>query len=433
MSQETEVKLPFGRDFLEVKFPACARTTVVRKPAQPGLADSAGAVRSALDNPCESASLSTLAKGRRSACIVICDITRPVPNHLFLRPMITDMMEAGIPSSAISILIATGLHRPNEGDELRELVGDPWVVHTIRVENHFARNEADHIDLGITPTHRVPVKIDRRFVEADLRIVTGLVEPHFMAGYSGGRKVIAPGIAAAETIRMFHSARFLEVPEARSCNLAGNPLHETQLEILDFIGEAYSLNTLINEERELLHVTFGEMVASHKAAVEFARKACIVKTGRRFSTVVTSSAGFPLDSTYYQTVKSMVTPLDILKPGGTLIVAAKCSEGMGSDEFRSAQKILQQVGPEGFLEGILSKRLAAIDEWQTEMQLRATRTFRVQLYAPGLTASDAELTGVEMIDSVDRAIEDSIERSGDQDVAVIPEGPYLIPVCGPTE
>jgi len=347
--------------------------------------------------------------------------------------MITDMMEAGIPSSAISILIATGLHRPNEGDELRELVGDPWVVHTIRVENHFARNEADHIDLGITPTHRVPVKIDRRFVEADLRIVTGLVEPHFMAGYSGGRKVIAPGIAAAETIRMFHSARFLEVPEARSCNLAGNPLHETQLEILDFIGEAYSLNTLINEERELLHVTFGEMVASHKAAVEFARKACIVKTGRRFSTVVTSSAGFPLDSTYYQTVKSMVTPLDILKPGGTLIVAAKCSEGMGSDEFRSAQKILQQVGPEGFLEGILSKRLAAIDEWQTEMQLRATRTFRVQLYAPGLTASDAELTGVEMIDSVDRAIEDSIERSGDQDVAVIPEGPYLIPVCGPTE
>ena len=429
MSTGSEIKLPFGRAFLDLKLPANARATIIRKPMQPGLKAPSSAIRAALDEPVQSESLKQLAKGRRNACILICDITRPVPNGLFLRPMITDMMEAGIPASSITVLVATGLHRPNEGDELRELVGDPWVLETVRVENHFARNEEDHADLGVTPTRGVPVKIDRRFTSADLKIVTGLVEPHFMAGYSGGRKVIAPGIASAETIRMFHSASFLEVPEARSCNLNGNPLHEEQLQIVKMIGEAYSLNTVLNEDRELVYVTFGEMIASHEAAVKFAHTACVVTAGRRFSTVVTSAAGFPLDSTYYQTVKSMVTPLDILKPDGTLIVASKCSEGLGSEEFRTAQKALRQLGPEAFLESLLLKRLPAIDEWQTEMQLRAMRRVRVQLYAPGVAREDRELTGVQMIDSIEQAVKTSIERNLDEDVAIIPEGPYLIPIC----
>ncbi len=167
--------------------------------------------------------LSQVAQGKKSACILICDITRPVPNRLFLRPMIETMVAAGIPLDRITVLVATGLHRPNEGDELAELVGDPWVLDNVRVENHFARDDADHVDLGLTATRGTPVKLDRRFVEADLRIATGLVEPHFMAGWSGGRKVIAPGVAGHETIRTFHSARFMEDPLAVQCNLVGNP------------------------------------------------------------------------------------------------------------------------------------------------------------------------------------------------------------------
>jgi nickel-dependent lactate racemase len=429
MSTETRIKLPFGRDFLEIDLPGQARPTVIRKSAQPGLPDPAAAVRFALDNPVNSESLKSLAQGRRSACILICDITRPVPNSLFLRPMITDLMEAGIPASEICVLVATGLHRPNEGEELAELVGDPWVLETVRVENHFARNEEDHVDLGVTPTRGLPVKIDRRLVDADLKIATGLVEPHFMAGYSGGRKVIIPGVAFADTIRTFHSAKFLEDPEAKSCNLEGNPLHEEQMQVLKMIGEAYSLNTVLNEDRELVHVTFGEIIASHEAAVKFTRSACVINVGRRFNTVVTSSAGYPLDSSYYQTVKGMVTPLDILKPGGTLIVVSKCSEGLGSDEYRTAQKALTELGPDAFLQSLIVKKLAAIDEWQTEMQLRATRLVQVQLYAPGLNAEDRAITGVHMIDSVEDAIKASIERTGDLDVAIIPEGPYVIPVC----
>ena len=336
-------------------------------------------------------------------------------------------MASGIAAEKICVLVATGLHRPNEGDELAELIGDPWVLATVPVKNHFARNDADHIDLGATATRGTPVKIDRSFIEADLKIATGLVEPHFMAGYSGGRKVIAPGVAHADTIRTFHSARFMEDPLARQCNLGGNPLHEEQLEIVRMIGEVYGLNTVLDEERDLVHVTFGEIIASHLAAVEFVRGSAEVSLPRKFKTVVTSAAGYPLDKTYYQTVKGMVTPLDILEPGGTLIIASECSEGFGSEEFKDAQSRLVEMGPDAFLQALVKKSLADIDEWQTEMQLKPMRLGRVQLYTTGLSGEERRMTGVEIVDSLDQAIGASIARSGDSDVAFIPEGPYVVP------
>ena len=295
VSESTEIA--YGKGHLPIRLPSAVRATVVRKVPAAKLPDGRAAVRQALDGPIQALPLRLLARGRRSACILICDITRPVPNHLFLRPMIEELLAAGIPAAGIGVLVATGLHRPNEGTELAELVNDPWVLATVRVENHFARCDADHADLGLTATRGTPVKIDRRFVEADLRIATGLVEPHFMAGYSGGRKVIAPGIAHADTIRTFHNASFMEHPLARTCNVSGNPLHEEQLEIVRMIGEVYALNTVLDQDRDLVHVNFGEIIQSHLAAVEFARGSAEVTVPRRFSTVVTSAAGYPLDKT----------------------------------------------------------------------------------------------------------------------------------------
>jgi nickel-dependent lactate racemase len=341
--------------------------------------------------------------------------------------MIEDMLEAGIPREKIVVLVATGFHRPNEGAELAELINDPWVLSTVRVENHFARNDADHVDLGVTSTRGTPVKLNRLFIEADLKIATGLVEPHFMAGYSGGRKVIAPGIAHADTIRTFHNARFMEDPLARQGNLDGNPLHEEQLEIVRMIGEVYGLNTVLDEDRDLVHVTFGEIIESHLAAVAFARGSMEVPVPRKFSTLVTSAAGYPLDKTYYQTVKGMVTPLDILKPGGTLIIASECSEGLGSSEFKKSQSLLVEMGAEAFLEMLQEKSLADTDEWQTEMQLKPMRIGRIQLYTTGLSAAERKITGVEVIGSIHEAIIMSIARSGDNEIAVIPEGPYVVP------
>jgi nickel-dependent lactate racemase len=420
--------LAFGRGHLPIGLPAGARPTVIRQNQLPGVEDPAGAVRDAFEHPIGAAPLRELARGRRSACILICDRTRPVPNRLFLWPMIEVLVAAGIPLEGICVLVATGLHRPNLGEELAELVGDPRVLAAVRVENHFARDDAAHVDLGPTATRGTPVKIDRRFVEADLRIATGLVEPHFMAGFSGGRKVVAPGVAHADTIRTFHSARFMGDPLARECNLEGNPLHEEQLQILGKIGEVYGLNTVIDEDRNLVQVTFGEILASHAAAVAFVRSMVEVKVPRKFHTIVTSAGGYPLDETYYQTVKGMVTPLDILEPGGTLIIGSECSEGFGSTEYRAAQARLVQLGPDAFLRGLQGKPFADIDEWQTQMQLKPMQLGRVQLYTTGLSADDRALTGVELVASVDRAIQESIKRSGDDAVAIIPEGPYVVPL-----
>ena len=427
MSGSQSIGLLYDRGHLQLKMPANADVTLIAKGKLQKLADPAAAVRHSLSHPIDSPPLAELARGRKSACILICDITRPVPNRLFLRPMIETLVASGIPLDRIVILVATGLHRPNLGGELAEVVGDPWVMEHVRIENHDARDEAAHVDFGVTATRGTPVKLDRTLVEADLRIATGLVEPHFMAGWSGGRKVVAPGVAHHETIRTFHSARFMEDPLAVQCNLVGNPLHEEQLEIVRALGELYALNTVIDDDRDLVYVSFGEIIASHAAAVEFVDGAIRVPTRRKFKTVVTSSAGYPLDKTYYQTIKGMVTPMDILEPGGALIMASACSEGFGSKEFRDAQRRLIQLGPEKFLATLTAKSLADVDEWQTEMQLKPMRVGRISLYTSGLSSEERGLTGVEMVSDLDDTIARAISQAGDPHVAVIPEGPYVVP------
>jgi nickel-dependent lactate racemase len=223
----------------------------------------------------------------------------------------------------------------------------------------------------------------------------------------------------------------MEDPLAVQCNLVGNPLHEEQLEIVRRIGDIYALNTVIDEDRDLVYVTFGEIIASHQAAVDFVSRATKIAVPRKFKTVVTSSAGYPLDKTYYQTVKGMVTPLDILEPGGTLIIASECSEGFGSAEFRDAQRRLVELGPERFLATISAKSLADIDEWQTEMQLKSMRAGNVVLYTTGLDAEERAITGVEISDDLDEIVANSVLAHGDAAIAVIPEGPYVVPVHVP--
>ncbi len=400
-----KIPLRYGRGEIEIDLPADIDVSVIRKPAMPLLAEPAVAIAAALDDPTSSPALEKLAANASTACIAICDITRPVPNALFLRPMIERLIRAGVPTSGITVIVATGLHRPNEGDELAELIGDRWVLENVNIVNHFARNDADHVNLGTTPTRGTVVRLDRRFVEADIRIATGLVEPHFMAGYSGGRKVIAPGLAHAETITTFHSARFMADPAATNCNFVGNPLHEEQLEIVRMLGGAHALNTVIDEDRNLSFVNFGEILRSHQQAVDFVRDYCEVSVPRQFHTVITSGSGYPLDKTYYQTVKGMVGAMEILAPGGDLIIASQCSEGMGSAEFVDAQKHLVEAGPDAFLARILKKSHADIDEWQTQMQLGPMSAGNVFLFSDELPPSDHRLTGVTVTRSIDETIQ----------------------------
>jgi nickel-dependent lactate racemase len=425
------IDLLYGRGSIAISPPPGCVPTVVRKEAMPALAEPLAAVERALLAPVGSPPLKELARGKRSACILICDITRPVPNRAFLPAVIRALLEAGVPRAGITVLVATGLHRPNEGEELAELVGDPWVLGAVTVQNHDATCEADHVLVGQTPRRGTVVRLDRRLVEAEIKIATGLVEPHFMAGWSGGRKVIAPGVAHAETITTFHNAAFMAHPCAANCVLDGNPLHEEQLAIVEMLGGALALNTVIDDERRLAFVNFGEIVQSHLQSVAFAKRYAQVPVQRRFHTVVASAAGHPLDQTYYQTVKGMVGPIDILEPGGDLIVASACSEGLGSKHYVEAQRRLVQLGSAGFASSIAGKDHADIDEWQTQMQLKPMRLGRVRLYTDGLDDVDAALTGVERVHNLTAAIADSMARHRDPHVAFVPEGPYVVPIHAP--
>lgn len=421
-----KTNLLFGKGQLSLSLPDNIIIHEINKHPMPLLKDVDTSIRRALLEPYGSPPLSELASNKKSCCILICDITRPVPNGDILPPLIDTLLEGGLRKEDIRILVATGLHRPNEGEELRELVGNDEIFNSFCIENHFARDRAAHIDLGTT-SKGIPIGIDRRFYDADLRIVTGLVEPHFMAGYSGGRKVVAPGVAYQDTILKFHTAPILEHENSVNCVMDGNPLHEAQLEIIRKIGDIYAVNVVIDDKRRLGTVTFGDIEASHLEAVAFMRRYAEVDSNRKFSTIVTSAGGYPLDKTYYQTVKGMVGAMDILEPGGTIIIASEISEGMGSEEFVAAQKMLCQHGRQKFMEILNGRSVALIDEWQTEMLLKPLRTGTIKLFTHNLSAKELQETFVAHTDSLEQAVLDSVEHQNNREIAVIPEGPYVVP------
>ena len=387
--------MKYGKNGLALDLPANIEATLIRKKAMPSLKDPENSIRTAFANPVNCKTLREEARGCRSACILICDITRPVPNGEILPSLVKELLDAGMNPQSITILVATGLHRPSEGDELRELVGNDWVMDTVSIANHFARNDEDHEYVGTT-SGGIEVRLDRRLLKADLRLVVGLVEPHFMAGYSGGRKIIAPGVAHERTIRSFHCARILEDCRSASCVIEGNPLHTLQMEIIQMVGKCLAINTVIDEEKRISFVNFGEIEQSHLEAISFVKPYAMISVPRRFKTIVTSSAGYPLDKTYYQTVKGMVGAVDILEPDGNLIIVSACSEGVGSPEYAEAQICLVNHGPAKFLDEILEKKYAAVDEWQTEMQVKAMKRANIYLYTDGLTKEQQPLPGSQL-------------------------------------
>lgn len=440
MSPDRTADLRYGAGTLRVCVPPPALVEVLRKPPVAPLADPRAAVARALDAPVAAPPLTTLAAGAATACVVVCDVTRPVPNGLLLRPVLDRLAAAGVPRAAVTILVATGLHRPNLGEELRGVIGDDEVLATTRIANHDARAEADLIDLGTTPAG-TPVALHRAFVEADVRILTGLVEPHFMAGYSGGRKVLAPGIAGHRTIRTLHHARYMGDPLAATAEVDANPLHREQLAILALAearhardrrpGGTIAVNTVIDEDRRLAFVNAGDVVASHADAVAFARRSCELRVAAPYDLIVSSAAGAPLDATYYQTVKGMVTPLAALAEDGDLVVASACREGFGSSEFRDAQARLRRMGRVAFQGSLARKPLADVDEWQTQMLLRALAAGRVHLHTDGLDDAELALTAVTPCPDLQAFVDAYVARRGAVRVALIPEGPYVVPRLSP--
>lgn len=425
-----KILMRYGQEGLSVHLPDEMDVLVIEKRHMPTLEDPVYYLNHAFMNPVGSKSLSQEARGCTDACILICDNTRPVPNHVILPVLIKNLMDAGISLSSISILVATGMHRPNEADELKELIGNEWVLKNVNIINHMANYDKDHVFLGVT-SRGIPIKIHRRFVDADLRIAVGLVEPHFMAGYSGGRKVVIPGVAHEDTIRSLHRVGLLSREGVENCIIEGNPLHEEQIEAVRMIGRCLAINTVIDENRDISFINFGEIELSHLEAVKFARPYFEVPVQKRYNTVLTSSAGYPLDRNYYQTIKGMVGAMDILEEGGDMFVVSRCSEGLGSKDFAESQRKMIEKGIDRFVEEALKKEYASIDEWETFMQIKAMKKGIIHIFSEGLTEYERSLTGINVVTSIEEEIIRCIKEKKDNSIAVIPEGPYVIPVFRP--
>jgi lactate racemase len=368
-----------------------------------------------------------LARGRTDACIVICDITRPVPNRMILTPMLATLESAGIARDKITILVATGLHRPNEGEELIEMVGAE-IAARYRIVNHRGQEINEHTYLGLSP-RGVPVWIDSRYVRADLKITTGLIEPHLMAGFSGGRKLICPGIAALETVKVWHGPDFLEHPKADCGILDGNPVHEENTWIARHTGCDFIVNVVIDAERRALCFVAGDMEQAFLQGVDFVKQVVVDKVSEPVDIVVTSSAGYPLDTTFYQAVKGLTGALPIVKQGGTIILAAGLTEGIGSPEF--ARLFEENTSLESFVQRILGRDYFVLDQWQLEELAKVRRKAKVKVVSDGLPAATIDTLFVESAASVERAVADSLAEYGpDAKIAVIPKGPYVLAQVG---
>jgi lactate racemase len=417
-----QVHLAYGRSGMEVDIPDRNLTAVLSMPGAPTVQDPVQAVRNALRKPLGGKPLCELAEGRTSACIVICDITRPVPNQILVPSILDALLEGGVPRDRTTILVATGLHRPSTPEELRAMLGED-VLQSVRVVSHRARVLGEQRDLGFTE-EGVPVLVDREYCDADLKITTGFIEPHLMAGFSGGRKLIAPGCAGEDTIKALHSPRFIEDPHCREGIIDGNPLHEQLLAVARMAGHDFIANVSLDAGRNITGIFAGDPMVAHEAGVQHVRKAVSAFVPEPVDIVVTTSAGYPLDLTFYQAVKGMTAAAPILKRGGMLVLAAACAEGLGSAEF--AEMATSYSSPREFLESIRTQPVR-IDQWQLEECARIAQEMDVVLVAEGIPAGHEGRLFIRTAPTVAAAVAEGLGRYGDgATIAVVPKGPYTL-------
>lgn len=417
-----QVRLDYGRTGLTVTLPGGLDVSVVEPAKGVPLADPDAAVREALAVPIASPPLAEIARGRRDAVVVISDKTRPVPYAIVLPPLLATLEAAGIPPARIEVLVATGLHRANTTDELAAMVG-PEVVGRYRIRNHDARDAAQHAHLGRT-ARGTEVWIDRGLLAAELRVVTGLIEPHLMAGFSGGRKAVAPGCAGVDTMRSLHGAAMLESALGPGI-IEGNPFHDELLEIARQVGIHFLCDVAIDRHRRLTGVFAGDLEQAHAAGVGVVERHVRVDLDRPADVVITSAAGFPLDETFYQSIKGMIAALNIVRRGGTIVLAAALNEGVGSPEFR--RLLAEASAPDDFMARITAPGFFTIDQWMVQHLCQVRRKADVFLVSGGIDAETARGLMVTPAGTVEDALAQALPRAGARPhVAVLPQGPYVL-------
>jgi nickel-dependent lactate racemase len=417
------IQLAYGRNGLDVTLPD-AQLEVIEPVDLPGLNDETAAMLQALDAPIDSPPLRDLIAPEGEIAIVFPDVTRPMPSSRVLPVLLEYLADCGISSNRIVLLSSTGTHRANTDQELIEMVG-PRVYGRYEIVNHDCRDNDSLASIG-TLYGNVPIRLNARYVHATTRILTGFIEPHFFAGFSGGPKGACPGLAGLDTILECHNIDRIGSPMATYGVTDGNPVHQMIRDVSEMLPAAFSLDVTINKNREITGVFAGHLPESHERGCEFARSTAMRRVDRRFDIVVTTNSGYPLDQNLYQTVKGMAAAARIVRRGGSIIVASECSDGLPNGGHYA--KLLQKSRDfEDALTHLAPAGATLPDQWEVQVQALIQRQATCYLYSDGLTPEQIRGALLEPIDSVEDKLTELIRANPAAEIAVLPQGPQTIP------
>ncbi|HYO41538.1 MAG TPA: nickel-dependent lactate racemase [Nocardioidaceae bacterium] len=419
-----QVRLAYGEHGLEVELPR-ERTTIVQPAYAEAAADQRALLRRALREPVAGPPLRELVTPGQTVAIAMCDGTRPQPRHLMV-PAVLEELEGIVRLDDVVVLVATGTHRGNSDTEIRAMLGDE-VADSVRVVNHDARDDGSLVFLGLHGAD-VPVFLNRQWVDADVRITTGFVEPHFFAGFSGGPKLVAPGLAGLETVLTLHDAKRIGDPRATWAVCEGNPVHDDIRAVVAAVGRVdFAFDVVLNRDQRVVEAFGGSLSPMHAAAREAAQRLAMCPVPERFDVVVTSNAGYPLDQNLYQAVKGMTAAATVVKPGGTIVCAAECRDGF-PDHGSYREVLSSEPSPEALLAAIAARERTVPDQWQVQVQARVQAQARVVMHTSYLSADDLAAAHLGQTDDVAEAVSAALAEAGPSSrVCVLPEGPLTIP------
>jgi nickel-dependent lactate racemase len=418
-----EVRLAYGHSGLAVEVPDEA--AVITPRFHPAAADVPAELRRALREPVSGPPLRERVRPGQTVAISACDGTRAQPRDLML-PVVLEELDGLVDLDDVVVLVATGTHRANTEDELRAMFGDA-VVDTVRVVNHDARASDTHRWMG-TFGDGVPVWLNELWVDADVRITTGFVEPHFFAGFSGGPKMVAPGLAALDTVLVLHDARRIGSPLATWGVTVGNPVHDDIRAVAAACGGVtYAFDVILNTAQEVIGAFGGDLLEMHAAAVERAREVAMAPVDAPFDVVVTSGSGFPLDQNLYQSVKGMSAAAQVARTDGLIVCAAECADGW-PDHGSYREVLTSAASPEALLEMISARERTVPDQWQVQVQARIQAAHRVVMRTSHLTDAELAEAHLEQTADVSATVAEAVGAAGPgARVCVLPEGPQTIP------
>ena len=416
---DAEFALPYGSTLLNVRVPEKNLAFVLEPKHAPGLSDEAAAVTAALRNPIGQRPLVKTVRCTDQVVVIVTDNTRACPDDRLLPPILTEL-ERVVPREQITIVVALGLHPPLDEEELRRLLG-PDIVARYRVVNH---DPSGVVNIGKT-SRGTPVDINPIVVNADFRISTGFIEPHFFAGFSGGRKSIAPGVFGRDSAYVNHGYRMIADPRARAGILAGNPIHEDMVEQARMAKLDFIVNVLLNQHKQITAVFAGDLVAAHEAGCAAAREVVGVRAPHRVDIAITTNSGAPLDLDLYQTVKGMDGASLITRDGGIVIIASSCATGVGPQSFVDVHRSCQN--PIDVLQRIRRDEPLGV-QWQNQILARIQMRNHVMLRSE-LPADVVAGMWIEPVGDMNAAVSSALASMGrDAEIAVIPEGPLVLPL-----